>query len=133
MEPHRLHVFFCRQQKPGGLPCCAERGAAESLAALQAAVAEAGLGDEVMFTPCDSFGMCGRGPNLIVYPEGLWYHGVTPAAAREIVQEHFKAGRPVERLLERDPVKLKAEFLGHRARMKETVARLEAEQAGRDS
>jgi (2Fe-2S) ferredoxin len=131
VEPYRLHVFFCRQQKPGGLACCAERGAAESLAALQAAIAEAGLGDEVMVTTCDSFGMCGRGPNLIVYPGGLWYHGVTPAAAREIVLEHFQAGRPVERLLERDPVKLKAEFLAHRARMKETVARLEAERAGR--
>jgi (2Fe-2S) ferredoxin len=131
VEPFRLHVFFCRQQKPGGLTCCAERGAAESLAALQAAIAEAGLGDEVMVTTCDSFGMCGRGPNLIVYPEGLWYHGVTPAAAREIVLEHFQAGRPVERLIERDPVKLRAEFLTHRARMKETVARLEAERAGR--
>jgi len=38
----------------------------------------------------------------------------------------------VERLVERDPVKLQAEFLTHRARMQETVARLKAEQARRD-
>lgn len=129
MEPYRLHVFFCKQQKPGGLTCCAARGAAESLAALQAAIAAEGLSDEVLVTTCDSFGLCGRGPNLIVYPEGLWYHGVTPEAAAEIVREHFKGGRPVERLLERDMAKLKAEFLTHRARMREVQARLAQEQA----
>jgi (2Fe-2S) ferredoxin len=122
MEPYRLHVFFCRQQKPGGLTCCGARGAAESLAALQAAIAAEGLGEEVMVTSCDSFGLCGRGPNLIVYPEGLWYHGVTPEAAREIVREHFKGGRPVERLLERDMAVVRAEFQTHRAKLRDFMA-----------
>lgn len=126
MEPFRLHVFFCRQQKPGGLPCCAERGAAASLAALQAAIAAQGLSEEVQVTPSDSIGMCGRGPNMLVYPEGTWYFGVTPEAAAEIVREHFKHGRPVERLVERDMVKLKKEYAVHRARMKEVTASLEA-------
>jgi (2Fe-2S) ferredoxin len=128
MEPYRLHVFFCTQQKPGGLACCGERGAAESLAALNAAIAAEGLADEVLVTTCGSFGMCGRGPNMIVYPEGLWYHGVTPAAAAEIVREHFKGGRPVERLLERDMEKLKAEFLAHRGRLKAWQAAQQAQQ-----
>jgi (2Fe-2S) ferredoxin len=122
MEPYRHHVFFCRQQKPGGLTCCGARDAAASLAAFQEAIAAEGLADEVMVTTCDSFGMCGRGPNLIVYPEGLWYHGVTPEAAREIVREHLRHGRPVERLIERDMEKLRREFLTHRARMREVLA-----------
>ena len=82
-----------------------------------AAVAE-GLGEEVMVTTCDSFGMCGRGPNMIVYPEGLWYHGVTAETAPEIVREHFRHGRPVERLVERDMAVVRAEFQAHRARLK---------------
>ncbi len=128
MEPFRLHVFFCRQQKPGGLTCCGARGAAEALAALQAAVAAEGLGDEVMITTCDSFGMCGRGPNMIVYPEGTWYHGVTAETAPEIVREHFKHGRPVERLVERDPAVVRAEFQAHRARLKAWQAEQQAQQ-----
>ncbi len=130
MEPCRLHVFFCRQQKPGGLTCCAPRGAAESLAALQREIAAQGLDDEVQVTPCDSIGMCGRGPNMIVYPEGIWYSGVTPEAAVEIVREHFRGGRPVERLVERDMEKLRKEFLHHRKATRETVARLEAQKPG---
>jgi len=126
MEPYRHHLFFCRQQKPGGLTCCAARGAAASLEALQAAIAEEGLAEEVMVTTCDSFGMCGRGPNLIVYPEGLWYHGVTPEAAREIVREHLRNGRPVERLVERDMDKLRREYLTHRARTRQVQAALAA-------
>ena len=129
MEPCRLHVFFCRQQKPGGLVCCGARGAAESLAALQAEIIKQGLDDEVQVTPCDSIGMCGRGPNMIVYPEGLWYTGVTPEAAVEIVHEHFKGGRPVERLIERDMEKVKKEFLIHRTRTREVTQALKAKQA----
>lgn len=117
MEPYRLHVFFCRQQKPGGLACCAARGAAEALAALQAAIAAEGLGEEVLVTTCDSFGLCGRGPNMIVYPEGLWYHGVNAETAPEIVREHFRHGRPVERLIERDMGVVRAEYAAHRARL----------------
>lgn len=129
MEPCRLHVFFCRQQKPGGLTCCAARGAAESLAALQREIVAQGLDDEVQVTTCDSIGMCGRGPNLIVYPEGIWYSGVTPEAAAEIVREHFRDGRPVERLVERDMEKLRREYLHHRTRTREVVAEL-AEKRG---
>ena len=125
MEPCRFHVFFCRQQKPGGLACCAQRGAADSLAAFQREIQAQGLDDEVQLTPCDSIGLCGRGPNLIVYPEGVWYTGVTPEAAVEIVREHLRDGRIVERLVERDMAKLKAEYLTHRRRTREVLAQLQ--------
>jgi (2Fe-2S) ferredoxin len=130
MEPCRLHVFFCHQQKAGGLTCCAARGGKESLAALQAEIIKQGLDEEVQLTPCDSIGMCGRGPNMVVYPEGIWYSGVTPEAAVEIVREHFKEGRPVERLIERDMDKLKKEFFVHRARTREMNKALAAKAAG---
>jgi (2Fe-2S) ferredoxin/SAM-dependent methyltransferase len=61
--------------------------------------------------------MCEHGPNLVVYPEGIWYSGVTAADIPEIVRSQFQEGRPVERLVRTDPAALRAEIQTNREKM----------------
>jgi (2Fe-2S) ferredoxin len=116
MQPFRYHVFACDQRKPEGVPCCAGRGSGLVIEALRREIAAAGLTDVVQLTTCGSIGLCERGPNLIVYPEGIWYSGVSPADVPELVSEHFQHGRPVARLINQDPVALGREISESRER-----------------
>ena len=41
---------------------------------------------------------CEEGPCIVVYPEAVWYTYVDRADVDEIIEEHLKHGRVVERL-----------------------------------
>jgi NADP-reducing hydrogenase subunit HndC len=128
MEPFRYHVYACQQEKPGtSAPCCSARGSAQVLEALRKELAAQGLMNEVQVTTCGSLGMCERGPNMVVYPEGIWYSGVQVADVPELVREQFSNGRPLERLVNRDASLLKKEIEENRAK---AMAALRAAQAG---
>lgn len=95
-----VHLFVCQNERPAaGRPSCAARGGPALLAALQRAVAaDPALGARVAVTPCGCLGPCFDGPMMVVYPEAVWYAGVTAADAPEIVEKHLRGGEVVERL-----------------------------------
>jgi len=41
---------------------------------------------------------CAQGPVLVVYPEAVWYSYVDEEDVDEIIEEHLRHGRVVERL-----------------------------------
>ncbi len=126
MEPFRYHAYVCTQVKPDPeAPSCSNRGGQKVLEALRAELGKAGLAEKVQVTNCGSLGLCTRGPNMVVYPEGVWYSGVQVEDVPEIVSEHFAGGRVVARLANQDPAALKAELLENRH---EALAKLKAAQ-----
>lgn len=56
---------------------------------------------ESMITGC--FGFCGEGPIVKVEPDNVFYTHVSPDDVNEIVAEHIPHGRPVKRLLYKNP------------------------------
>jgi len=126
MEPFRYHVFVCDQKKPEGVPCCSARGSASVLETLRREIASRGLTDAVQVTVCGSLGLCEHGPNMVVYPEGIWYSRVAPEDVPEIVSSHFGEGNPVERLARIDTQELRAEILSNREKMQTAMRAKEA-------
>ncbi len=57
---------------------------------------------EVIPTGCNGF--CALGPVMVVYPEGIFYVQVKPDDIPHLVEEHFLKGRPVEKLMYKEPV-----------------------------
>jgi (2Fe-2S) ferredoxin len=56
------------------------------------------LFDKIGVTFSGCLGPCDGGPNVLVYPEGVLYRGVTKADVTAIFDEHLLGGTPVERL-----------------------------------
>lgn len=99
-KPQR-HVLVCLNVRPEGHArgCCAAKGSEDLFVRLKAMVGESGLGREVMVSRTGCLKHCSRGATLVVYPENVWYAGVTLQDLDEIVASHLVAGRPVDRLL----------------------------------
>ncbi|MGA2271507.1 MAG: methyltransferase [Bryobacteraceae bacterium] len=116
MEPFRYHIYVCDRQKPEGVPCCPARGSRGMLEELRREIVAQGLENDVQITTCGSLGLCERGPNMVVYPEGVWYSGVRVEDVREIVESHFRQGRPVSRLINTDAAALATEVCANRDR-----------------
>jgi len=113
MEPFRYHIYICTQKKHEGAPSCLNKGAQETLASLNHELAEAGLSEDVQVTTCGCLGICGKGPNMVVYPDGVWYTGLTPERVSKIIRDHIGNNTPVEDFLLKDPEALKKEISAH--------------------
>ena len=95
VRPYVQHILVCTDKK--SKQC--KKGGPAVLKAFQKAIKERRLGKQIIVTEIGHVGGCGLGPNVIVYPEGVWYGQVTPEDVAEIVEEHLLEGRVVQRLL----------------------------------
>lgn len=67
---------------------CEGQGAESVLKELKRTLKDAGLREQVLVTKVNCLDQCGRGPVMVVYPEGVWYGGVSESCVRAIAMRH---------------------------------------------
>ncbi len=98
---YKHHIFFCLNQRDNGQDCCANLGAQDAFEHCKAQVKAAGLAGAggVRVNKAGCLDRCAGGPVAVVYPEGVWYTVMDKADVNDIVEQHLKNGRVVERLV----------------------------------
>jgi (2Fe-2S) ferredoxin len=100
-EPHlEKHVFVCTNRRDPGNPkgSCAEKGSDEVRDEFKRLLHERGLKGLMRANAAGCLDQCSRGVAVVVYPEQVWYGGVTVGDVAAIVEQHLVGGVPVERL-----------------------------------
>ena len=95
---YEKHVLVC-----GGTGCTSS-GSPKIIAKLKEELAANGLTDKVQIVKTGCFGLCERGPIMIVYPEGSFYSRVDVEEIPRIVKEHLVEGNPVKEFLYEETV-----------------------------
>lgn len=98
MNLYRAHVLVC-----GGTGCHSSNSD-KIKQKMEDRIKEKGLENEVKVVMTGCFGLCESGPNVVVYPEGVFYSHVKLSDVDEIVDEHLLKGRIVKRLLFKEAV-----------------------------
>jgi len=100
MSNYQHHIFICTNLRAPDAPrgCCKPEGAPDLHQLFKEKVGALGLKATVRANKAGCLDQCEHGPNVVVYPEAVWYGKVTPADVDVILEQHIIGGKPVERL-----------------------------------
>jgi (2Fe-2S) ferredoxin len=89
--PYSCHVFVCVNDRHGEARSCADGGSLELKTQLKRLVAERGIRSRIRVSHCGCMGLCADGPNVVAYPQRVWFQRVRPEDAPAIVDELIAA------------------------------------------
>ena len=75
--PYRKIAFVCVNRREAPEACCAQRGGEAIAEALKGRVKAAGLARHIRVSKSGCQDVCAKGPSVMVFPDGVWYYGVT--------------------------------------------------------
>ena len=85
--PYQKILFVCINKRESNEICCSHRASEAIAAALKERINTLGLSRVVRVSKSGCQDLCAKGPNVMVFPDYIWYHGVTAADVEHIVQD----------------------------------------------
>ena len=104
MAKFEHHIFICGNQRPEGHPrgCCDPSAEARLQKLFKQKLAARGLKGRIRANQSGCLDQCEHGPNIVIYPDAVWYGNVSESDVDAIIESHIISGRPVERLRLKD-------------------------------
>lgn len=85
--PYQKILFVCINRRGPNEVCCAHRDSEAVAERLKARIKELGLSRVVRVSKSGCQDVCARGPNVMVFPDNVWYAGVTPDGVERIIED----------------------------------------------
>jgi (2Fe-2S) ferredoxin len=84
-SPYVSHVFVCTNDRRGERKSCADNNSQLVKSKLKDVVNAKGWKGKVRVSKSGCMGLCVKGPNVMIYPQKLWFFEVFPDDVDEIV------------------------------------------------
>jgi len=101
MVSPKHHIFVCTSCRINGQQkgYCFQKDSVKIVQKFIEEIDDRELSGEVMITNTGCFGICEKGPIVVVYPEGVWYGNVTVNDVEKIMEQHIEGGEKVIELI----------------------------------
>ena len=77
-SPYVCHVFVCTNDRGGERKSCADSDSPAVRKALKGEISSRGWKGRVRVSSSGCMGLCAKGANVILYPQGIWFSNVVP-------------------------------------------------------
>lgn len=84
-SPYVSHVFVCTNDRGGERNACADDHSLLIKSKLKEAVNEKGWKGKVRISTSGCMGLCDQGPNVMIYPQKVWFSEVFPDDFDDII------------------------------------------------
>ena len=94
--PYQKILFVCINKRQPNETCCSQKESEAIAEALKARVKALGLARHVRVSKSGCQDLCAKGPNVMVFPDHVCYHGVTQDDVERIIQDTVRGLQPAE-------------------------------------
>ena len=91
--PYERHVLVCTNDT------CKMQGSDKVFEKLKARIKELDLKKKYRPSRVICLGLCGKGPNVAIWPEGTVYCGFNESNVEDLIQKHLLSGETLTELL----------------------------------
>ena len=84
-SPYICHIFVCTNDREGRSRSCADKNSPLIRTKLKKEVGSRGWRKQVRVSSSGCMGLCARGPNVMIYPQKIWFSEVSTDDIEQIV------------------------------------------------